>query len=242
MDMISSISSAKRRPVDPDFNNVSLLLPFNGPGSTTFTDFSKNAFAVSRFGTPTISTVQSKWGGASAVFNNNNDYLTLANNSAFHIVTGNPWTVEAWVYIREAGRVQYIMRHQHTGGYASGGWVLAVNAVGSLFFSFGDGTSERVPSLVVSPPVYTTNTWHHVCAANDGTALRVYLDGALVRESFVLASVVGGAGNTNLFIARDPGDTINRWFNGYIDDIRITKGVARYTGPFTPPQAPFPVK
>jgi hypothetical protein len=228
--------------IDPDFASVSLLLHMDGSnGSTTFTDSSLNAFTVTRSGGAVISTAEFKFGGASARFNANTDYLTAANNSAFDIVNGNPFTVECWVFSRVAlsTRVQYVLRHQHTSGFANGGWVVGISgANNTFFFSFGTGSAEVNLALVSGASTYSQNTWHHVAATYDGTTYRVFMDGVLVRSS--VSAATGVAANSSLFIARDPSNTATRWWDGYIDELRITKGVARYTSAFTPPTAPFP--
>jgi hypothetical protein len=74
------ITPQLRVPVDPVFNNVSLLLHGNGTnGSTTITDNSPTPKTVTAVGNAQISTAQSKFGGASIAFDGTGDYLTDAS-------------------------------------------------------------------------------------------------------------------------------------------------------------------
>jgi hypothetical protein len=85
-------------PVDPVFNNVSLLLHGNGTnGSTTITDNSPSPKTVTAVGNAQISTAQSKFGGASIAFDGSGDYLTVLNSSQFNFGVDD-FTIEAWFY------------------------------------------------------------------------------------------------------------------------------------------------
>ena len=80
---------------DPSFSKVSLLLSGDGAnGSTTFTDTSPTPKTLTRCGDSQISTVQSKFGGASMYFDGVGDYLSL---SASQLIGTSDFTIEAWV-------------------------------------------------------------------------------------------------------------------------------------------------
>jgi hypothetical protein len=227
---------------DPNFTSVSLLLHMDGSNnSTTFTDSSSNARTITANGNAKVSTAQSQFGGASLLLDGTGDYLSANNTSLFHVVDGNPFTIECWARNSRAtglGALKYLMRYQHTSGYASGGWLLATSSANdSFFFSFGSGSAEVNVALVGSAVPYTQNTWHHVAVTYDGTTYRVFMDGVITRSS--VSATTGAAANGSLFIGRDPSNTGRDW-DGYIDELRITKGVARYTDAFTPPSVPFP--
>jgi len=79
------------------------------------------------------------------------------------------------------------------------------------------------------------DTWYHVAASREGTSLRVFIDGVLVNTST-------NSNNMNFGRLRvgSNGSNTGEWFHGWMDELRITKGVARYTANFTAPTAPFP--
>lgn len=219
---------------DPHFNNVSLLLHMDGiDGSTTIADSSNNALSFTRFGNAQISTAQSKFGGASALFDGSGDYFSASDNAAFDLGSSD-FTIEAWVYI-SGGSVERSICSQWIGG-ANLGWDFGVWNTNRLRFYYstnGSSGSFGINTVITTVP---TGQWAHVCACRSGNTIRLFINGtaAYTSASFNVTIFnsagsfqVGGSNNTN------------SW-NGYIDDLRITKGVARYTSNFTPPTEPFP--
>lgn len=218
-------------PTDPSFANVSLLLHMDGSnGSTAFPDSSSNAITVTRSGDAQISTAQSKFGGASALFDGSVDRLQTTSNAVFAFGTGD-FTVEAWFYRTATApgiqAMQILGTRPLNDGYADA-WSLSINFqnVITFFTNTGIATSGSTLSLL--------NTWQHIAAVRSGTTLTLYLDGVNVGAGF----------NTQNYTQQILGigailDGTHPSF-GYIDDVRITKGVARYTANFTPPTLPFP--
>jgi hypothetical protein len=232
-----------RENIDSDYENVTLLMRMNGPSGSTTSFIDEGIFrAPLASSAGALSTAEFKYGRSAYDITTSSQFLSFANRSYYHVATGEPFTVEAWVYNREsAGRVQYIMRHQHTTGFNDGGWQLGISQVSgqenTFFFTYGTGSATVGATVVATPPTYSINTWHHVAACFDGTTLRVFQDGVLVRESAV--SGIGAPANRDLLVGRDPSNTTTHWWNGYIDSVRITRGVARYTNAFTPPTEEF---
>ena len=94
--------------------------------------------------------------------------------------------------------------------------------------------------LYFAPASIALNEWCHLAWSHDGTTLRVFKDGVEVGDTtWGTQGAFGSAGN--LWVGKFLDYTeIDHDARGYIDDLRITKGVARYTANFTPPTAPFP--
>lgn len=214
---------------DPNFANVSLLLHMDGTnGSTTFTDKSNNALTVTANGNAQISITQSKFGGAAGAFDGNGDYLSIANNSVFNFATGD-FTIEAWVYLSSVTGDWFIASSSASGGMFFG--------YSNLVSPFGWGVGRNLVAWdYLTGSTATINTWYHVAVSRQGTSLRVFVNGTQVgatvtnSQSYNLSSTlltIGSQGTTY-------------YLNGYIDDLRITKGVARYTANFTAPTAAFP--
>jgi prepilin-type N-terminal cleavage/methylation domain-containing protein len=213
---------------DPFFSNVSLLLKFNGTnGSTTFVD-SKNGFPITPVGNAQISTAQSRWDGASGLFDGNGDYLNIATNSAFDFGTGD-FTVEAWVYPLGILGDWFIASAASTGGLFFG----YTNSQGPVGWGIG---RANIAWDFLSGALTTTNTWYHLAVSRSGTNVRFFVDGVQVGATSTNSQSYNiSTGGLNI---GSQGPAL--YLNGYIDELRITKGVARYTTNFTPATQAFP--
>jgi hypothetical protein len=226
---------------DPNFSSVTLLLHMDGAdGSTTFTDSSSvnNTVTFTDFnGSVRIRTAQSKFGGASG--SATGGWLTLPNSlSSFELgVSAQPFTLELW------------MRPSST---ANGGIVSATGTGGAQWnnargpqydlavisstikWRWNDNLDATPAEISVALP--TLNQWHHYAVSYNGSITKVFLNGVESGSSTaVYTAPIVAPDRRRLFLGVD--DTV---FSGYIDDLRITKGVARYTANFTPPTDPFP--
>ena len=199
---------------DPDFGNVTLLLHMNGSNeSTTFTDNSNSALTVTANGNAQISTAQSKFGGAAGLFDGTGDYLSFPGIS---IGTSDDCTIECWFY-RTGGEALV--------GSTGGGNYQFLAVLAGKLYAYWNGNEVEGGTVADS-------TWHHAAVTRSSGTMRLFLNGTQVATA---------AGNTQTFSITKVAQAVNRSdFNGYIDDLRITKGVARYTANFTPPTAPFP--
>lgn len=225
------ITGTEKTPVDSYFSNVSLLLHGDGAnGSTTIVDSSLTPKTVTAFGNAQISTAQSKFGGASIAFDGSGDYLILPGGNAFEFETGD-FTVELW----------------YRPGSLSGQRILldtraaSTPSITNRWIILTDGTSL---SVVASGATYTggtlsLGTWHFIALSRSGGVSRFFLNGLQIGSNIADTSNYG-VGASRPIIGADGNSPVNLNLNGYIDDLRITKGVARYTSNFTPPTAPFP--
>lgn len=214
---------------DPYFPTTSLLLHMNGAnGSTIFTDSSNEAVSNTVNGNAQISTAQSKFGGASGLFDGTGDYLVLPYSSRFNLA-GVDFTIEAWVRFNVVGGV-----------------LLAKDTFGTGFdwsIDFPNATSIRMltnntnSNLTVTVPTLTTGVWYHVAFVRNSGTNRIYLDG-IDRGNNTMA--ITNNITTNFTIGCASWNNPGSFFNGYVDDLRITRSVARYTANFTPPTAQFP--
>lgn len=219
---------------DPYFANVSLLLHMDGTnGSTTFTDNSPNAFTVTPAGNAQITTATAKF-NQSAVFDGTGDYLTVPNNTAFDFGSGD-FTIECFVYLAGARDTGIINKGSWPSATSS--FMLYYGGSGELaMYMSSNGSSWDIgPVLLNSSP--TTATWHHAAVARQGTAIRAFFNGVLAGSSATSSAALHS--NTKA-VYIGSGDAGGHGFGGNIDEVRLTKGVARYTATFTPPAAPFP--
>jgi len=222
---------------DEYFANVSLLLHMDGSnGSTTFTDNSSNGFTVTANGNAQISTAQSKWGGASGYFDGAGDFLTIPVNSAFELGTGD-FDVELWARFDSVSST-LVLLSLGDGAIGGGpvttcGWALYWTG-GNLYWYRYDHPTEVFHTFAWSPSV---NTWYHVRITRSGTSLRALIDNVQIGSTITTSQSYNKINSDNLHIGRWISGVGTFYMPGYIDDLRITKGVAR---PDVFPSGPFP--
>ena len=162
------------------------------------------------------------------------NYVTTPNSPQFNLDTGD-FTIEFW-YNAGTNVVS-------TGVLAKGWGVTGVlgpflfyhSGTALQFFSSTGNSSWDIASAATIISSVSTGTWYHVAVARQGSSIRTFANGTLVTTVTSSATL---ASNTypvtmNYHVSSAQGTT-------YIDDLRITKGVARYTANFTPPTAAFP--
>lgn len=209
---------------DPFFANVVALLHFDGAdGSTTFTDSSPLAATFTAAGNAQIDTAQSKFGGSSLLCDNNGDYVQGPSSANYGFPSGTDFTVEAWVRLAGTPVYEYVLA-------GSGSSALAFLLDGSNLYLARQGVGDDI----ARPFVPSLNTWYHVAGSRSGTTYRLFVDGTQ------LGATATTTVNYSTTAPRVGGNTGVDSFNGWVDDFRLTRGVARYTANFTPPTRAFP--
>jgi hypothetical protein len=216
---------------DPYWANVVLLLHMDGTdASTTFTDHSSSAKTVTANGNAQIDTAQSKFGGASGLFDGTDDYLTMADSADWDFGTGD-FTVEGWFRFTAHTSIMVFLSNYLN---ASAGWYFRYRSdTGALNFGNGD------VSLISVSWTPSDSVWYHITAARSGTSLRIFVDGTQVGSTATDSTNITGS-STSMYVGTLFSGSPLQDYNGWIDDLRITKGVARYTSNFTAPSAAFP--
>ena len=221
---------------DPYGANVSLLLHMDGSNnSTTFVDSSLAARTVTARGNAKISTSVFKYGGASGAFDGATDAVTVADSSDFNFGT-SPFTIEMWVYFNSLSKNIGLASHAALSG-SNNSWNLAWFTNNTLSFRYSfTGSTATTRSASWTP---STSTWYHLALTRDvsGT-LRVFVDGTQIYSVAITTSAFYDSTADIVIGARY--SAYEDSLNGYLDDVRITKGVARYTSAFTPPAAALP--
>jgi hypothetical protein len=219
-------------------DNVSLLMYMSGSnGSTTFTDSSLSSLTLTPYGNAQISTSQSKFGGSSASFDGSGDYISIPTGAHTNFGTGD-FTIECW-----------FRSNNLTGNCGIFGW--QANQAGSdpivrlavfdgvVNFAYRGGAFTTAVGLNSQSSI-NINQWYHVAVCRNNNVMRLYLDGVLQEEHTPSTPATLNA-PFSANIGAIPFDGSAQWFfNGYVDDLRITKGIGRYTSNFTPPSATLP--
>jgi Concanavalin A-like lectin/glucanases superfamily len=204
--------------------NTSLLLNFTNAGVVDAT--SKNDLET--VGNAQISTaISAKWGSGCMAFDGTGDYLQSVAKDLFAFGTGD-YTVETWVYFTSINSttLQIIFMSGSTGG--------------NNFYAHVDsnqisvGTTAAFVSNQASS--FSTGVWYHIAFCRASGTLRLFKDGVQQGSSVTDSTNWISAGN-----ARCGANEIGtQTLFGYMQDVRITKGYARYTSNFTPPTSAFP--
>ena len=196
-------------------------------------------------GNAQVSTSVKKYGTGSLAFDGSGDYLLRPNVDTLRLGSGD-FTVEAWV---NPVSISYVNAGAIAGTYAYNyasdgdrGWGLYLSSVGkpTILLCGSTGTYEQL----AAPSAISTNVWTHIAATRSSGTLRLFVNGIAVAsqastkdENYALCPFQVGT----QYVAQYGGfGSSNTTLNGYIDDLRITKGLARYTANFTPPTAALP--
>lgn len=221
---------------DTHWNNVVLAMHMNGADmSTLFTD--EKGKDVTRIGNTVIETSQSKFGGSSAYFNGSSG-LSVSDPNDFNIGLAN-FTIEFWFYKISGSSQTYqrLIQFGPNGGAPAGEnglWVIANRATANECLPFVDTYSGAYRSPTGWGTQPTQDAWHHLAVVRESDVWTIYIDGAVYATGTLAGYSISKA---DVYIGQN--STGGERFNGYIDDIRITKGVARYTAPFTAPTTSF---
>jgi len=205
--------------------NTSLLLNFTNAGiydAATIND-------AQTVGNAQVSTTQAKFGTTSMYFDGTGDWLTMPGRSELAFGTSD-FTVEFWMYVAANGpRILYDSRPASTSGAYP---TIYINSSNKLIYIAN--SADRITGTTT----ISLNQWYHVALARSGTSTKLFLDG--VQEGSTYTDSTNYLNGTNRpIVGANGNNTSFDNYNGYIDELRITNGYARYTGNFTPPSAPF---
>lgn len=201
--------------------NTSLLL--NTVNAGIFDNAMMNDLVT--VGNAQVSTSVKKYGTGSMAFDGSGDYLTIPNSVNLTFGTGD-FTVEAWVNLNVLGSDRSVIDFRSS-----------TNSFGALYISgSGNVIAFYDGSVTASGTSLTAGSWNHVAWVRVGTTLYGYLNG-VQQWSRTLSTNITTIGSPK--VGADYNGSLSQ-MNGYIDDLRITKGYARYTANFTPPTAAFP--
>jgi hypothetical protein len=191
-------------------------------------------------GNAQISTSVYKYGTGSLYFDGNGDNLSGPANPNLDMNTGN-WTIECWVYVSSRTLNYPLIFGNNNGSYSAGALAITNSNADSasyndkFFLAFYD-----VGTFVASGPTNSLNTWYHLAVVRNGTNISMYRNGSSVISTTISAGITFNWGKLGSRVGGGNWDGAQSYFNGYIDDLRVTKGYARYTADFTPPTAAFP--
>src|SRR4249919_3276376 len=230
---------------DPNWSSVVLMVGANGTNnSTTIPDESPAAHGngdVSGLNNDAcIKTGVKKFGTGSLHFDGTNDVCLWADHADWEFGSG-AFTVECWALFN-AGAIEafspLVAHYEQSGNQRA--WYLAYRGdagTNSLTFSIcSDGTAGNRVDVCSSAWTPTADTWYHIAADRSGNTFRLYVNGTMLTSGSNAMTIFNSTNSLKL------GAVDLNFHTGNLDEVRITKGVARYAsdGGFTAPTAAFP--
>ena len=215
-----------------------LLLHMDGTGgSKAFLDSSPQPHTITANGNAQIDTAQSKFGGASGLFHGTGDYLSVPDSADWYFGTGD-FTIDFWVRFNALPAVNTwsMFANQYADGTHR--WFLALECrAGPLYlyriFVQDGGVLVDISTANTGVAV---NTWYHVALVRSGSSWYVFQGGTQVGATATDADGVPDVAASLLIGGYGTGQ---HCLNGWLDEFRLSKGVARWTSNFTPPTAPY---
>jgi hypothetical protein len=217
---------------DPYYNNVSILLHFNG----NLTDTSASPKTVTAVGNA-AATAAAKFGSASLALDGNGDGLSISDG----LPRGSEdFTIEFWVYKNTAWTGESSLRILYE--WADNSAFLGVqcylnNSNNTLVISSYGGPSAI---MTYAASNFSAATWYHIAVTRSGSDMALWVNGTQARTGSYSGAFGSTPGIQSIGIGSYLGDfSANSSWPGRIDDFRVTRGVCRYTSAFTPPTSAF---
>jgi hypothetical protein len=214
---------------------VKLMLHCNGAdASTSFPDDSPSGHTVTAQNSAQVDTAQSKFGGAAALFvDTTSDYLEVADSDDWYLSTDD-FTIDFWLRLAATGQAHGLVQQ----------FVDDDNRWALLYSSFSNGLLLYAKSggsliLNVLGTWYpSADTWYHVEIGRSGTAFKWFVDGTALSISGTPDADAIPQLAAALQIGRYD-STSSYYLDGWIDELRVSKGICRHTSNFTPPSAEY---
>ena len=209
-------------------SNIVLLIHSNtSDDSNTFVDSSLRSHTINRFGGTRHRTTTQKFGTSSIYFDGDGDYLIIPDSPDWDFGTGD-FTLDFWTKadVAETNR----------------NWISRKSGTDSLWFIRIENTTKLCwaipPSQAQYQPIHTlgTSEWKHIAVVRNSGTAHIYVNGEEIGSTSDPASYDGDG--ALVIGARLYSNSIGQFHGGYMDEIRITKGIARWTSNFTPPAGP----
>jgi hypothetical protein len=192
------------------------------------------------YGNAKISTGQAKFGDTSLLLDGTGDYAELTDTNVGNFGTGN-FTIECWFRSDQFDSLRTLAsKYTTVNGFRS--WRLVFQSSSKLQLDItADGGGSNIQNLLTAA-TFNANTWYHLAVVRNGATISIYINGTADSNTLNYGTATVFTSPTSVLIGAQSNSSGTRYyFDGYIDDFRISK-MARYTGNFTAPTEPFPDK
>lgn len=196
-------------------------------------DYSSKKNLINLIGNTTSSTTTTKNALSSMYFDGVGDYTTIEYSTTLFDWWSSDYTLEYWFNTpnlatcsyNDGGKLHSTLCSNNAPTTTENYWSFGPNASGQIQLRYWNGASI----LLNTTATVTTNTWYHIALVVSGTTITIYLNGTASATASISGTPTSGA------VGLHSGVGNNSYYQGYIEDLRITKGLARYTANFTPP-------
>jgi hypothetical protein len=213
--------------VDANYAKNTVLLLGNGTnGATAFIDQMANTWTAN--GNAQISTSTQKFGTGCMLFDGSGDYLSSSITSCIGLAD---FTVECWIRLASLASDCEIFCIGNVANVSQFDLVFETKTTGALRGSIQNGSGTALVDITSASSLLAINTYYHVAFTAEGTTARLRINGAVVATGTITGTRVNNQTQCRVgHLSTDLGGAVPRWFNGRIDDLRVTRGVCRYTG------------
>ena len=217
---------------DQFFSNVRFLSSFDGDDGDTTTsglDESSSDLDLTYNSGDELSSDEKQFGTTSLFVADN---VIISSSDGFNMGTGE-FTIEGWWYFTSFSN-SFSIYDQWNGSATGAGNVqmwMSHSAAGKVKWYY-DGDS-----LLQSNTTMSTGQWYHIAFVRESGTLKMYFNGVLDSNT---QSYSGQFGKTGTVFLGDQHAGGGGAPNYYVDELRVTKGIARYTANFTAPTSAFP--
>ena len=209
---------------------ASLLCHFNGPDTSTSMNDATGKHQLTANGSAQIDTAQSKFGGASAFFEGTTSNLSTTDALTEFAFGSGDFTIDFWLRPNAA---------THSGRCYAGGFLTDADKPiidiisGQMYWRFNSGTQ------IIGTTVLAAATWYHIAVARSGNATKLFVNGVQEGSTYTGTESLDNDSSNNCPRIGSNVTGGSNFLNGWIDELRVIKGYAAWTGDFTPPVAPY---
>lgn len=214
-----------------------ILLHMDGADtSTTFTDDNAggSAHTWTANGNAQIDTAISQFGGAAGLFDGTGDYITTPDHADFTLGSGE-WTVDFWFNRAGGDGTNRVMCGQSDSAGTDSTRPVDIrlttaNVVQAAVY-------DSAQKTIVGTTAFTATGWHHVAVVRTVNTVKLFVDGTQEGSDTAVSGAL--ADSANAFSVGRLGERDAIYWNGSIDEFRLSVGVARWTTNFTPPTGAY---
>ena len=202
-------------------SNDGTYVYITGKGTGEFITVNKAAKVTSRFGDSQLDTAQKKFGTASILLDGTEDNVKVPDDTDFGFGSAN-WCLEAFIRPGSVTGTQRIFDLRN----ASATDTAPTMYLNGTALHYAVGNTSQINGGTLS-----TGTWYHVAVARNAGTTKLFLDGTEL-GTYTDANDYGTT--KPLIIGSNYAASPVEAFNGHVDEVRVSKGSARFTAGFTP--------
>lgn len=187
-----------------------------------------------------ISTVPSYYGSASNFTSSSSSYITTPRNVSDYNMGSGDYTVEGWFYFKSINTGQYTRFFSIGNGSLEGIiFELVISTSVLSFYSRDTGSNDNR----IDGPVIVAGQWYHIALCRKSSTISAYINGVCVGTANISTRTINFDSNTAVVIGawENSVGSYTRFADAYMQDIRVYKGIAKYTGGFDVPRPYTPV-